>query len=83
MPDRPRIRVWRVTVFLLLVVVFAAWLDVFVPDAWINVPVGVAYGTFLELMVLPTFGLRWCIGELRDARRELRRVRREIGSDDA
>jgi hypothetical protein len=82
MPDRPRIRVWRVAVFLLLVVVFAAWLDVLVPDAWINVPAGVAYGTFLELMVLPTFGLRWCVGGLWDAWRTRRSSRRAIGGDD-
>ncbi len=83
MPDRPRIRVWRVAVFLLLFVAFDVSFDLTVPNMWVNVPVEMVYGTFLELMVLPTFGLRWCIGELRDARRELRRVRREIGGVDA
>ena len=83
MPDRPRIRVWRAAVFLLLFVAFDVSFDLTVPNVWISVPVEMAYGAFLELMALPTFGLQWCIGELRDARRELRRVRREIGGDDA
>jgi len=83
MSDRPRIRAWRVAVFLLLYVAFAVCFDVSVPALWISVPVELAYGVFLELLVLPTFGLWWLIGELRDARRELRRLRREMGGDDA
>lgn len=74
----PELSLRRIAVFVVLLAAFDVWFDATVPHLWIDVPVAVAYGLYLEWLV-GAFRLWPILGEARRAHRELRQSRRQQG----